>query len=166
MIYLRKRSLFCFEIRLVAMDMQSSLYFSLSVWETQTSCLLPFPTFFQVAANCGFRCTEVKFYFSSTWYRSYSSNFLKTPGSWSLTFPQRKHWKTISDLEVSNYNLTINTTNVLSYFCSVFLFLNLHKITCHMYIFQFLHFTGERYSYLPTPSLEQDMTQCEFLSGV
>ena len=47
MIFLRNVSLFCFERRLVAVDMRSSSLFSLRVWGSQMPSLLTFPIFFK-----------------------------------------------------------------------------------------------------------------------
>ena len=50
MIFLSHRSFICLERWLVAMDMQSSLFFLLRVWGSQIPSLLTFPIFFSFEA--------------------------------------------------------------------------------------------------------------------
>ena len=56
MIFLRNKSFLCLERRLVTIDMQSSLFFSLGVWGTQTPSLLTFLILIKVRKSswCGF----------------------------------------------------------------------------------------------------------------
>ena len=130
MIFLWNGWFLCLERRLVTMNMQSSLFFSLRVWRTQTPSLLMFPTFFKwwqivdwsvLKSSAKSQVFLCGLHYTTSFKASLSRSDKYQGSSLNDVSQERKIWKPISDLLVSNDILTINTINFSSVFVIKFL---------------------------------------------
>ena len=146
---LRNSLFFDFKRKLVAMDMWSSILFSLRVCETQKVLLVYFSYFFKLRqildldvlrsidnSRLLLRGRHSAYHCKSSWLKVWWASFSEFISLWRIT--KRKNWKPVSVLAVINDNFVINTTHVRYTFWSDFVILKLPQNNMLNMHFQFL----------------------------
>ena len=147
MIFFWNRLFLCFERRLIAIKYVIFFIRLTKSIKKPNAQFTHFSYLFHVAADCGFGCDEVRWYFSCNFGRLAFPQFSKSiliqiwwaSGfifRWRIT--RTKLWNQVWNLVVIKDTLAINTKKFLDCFCSVFVILKLPRYyMSNMHIFHF-----------------------------